>query len=77
VLDRSGAVVGMAALTESLDYPVEVTQPMPMDKPKDPPQPPESDQGSRLQMVVKLVTPLADLRRAVGAGPGPRQSGKN
>lgn len=70
VLDRTGAVVGMAALTESLDYPVETLPPPAADQPKEPAQPPQPDPGSRLQMVVKLVTPLADLRRAVGAGSG-------
>ncbi len=69
VLDRTGAVVGMAALTEGLDYPADEP---PADKPKEPAAPPpaESDKPSRLQMVVKLVTPLAALRRAVGAGDG-------
>lgn len=63
VLDRTGAVVGMAALTEGLDYPVDEPA---ADKPKEKgPPPPEP---SRLQMVVKLVTPLAALRRVVGAG---------
>jgi S1-C subfamily serine protease len=59
VVDRTGAVVGMAALTEALDFPVEEP---PADKPRGQPDP-----GSRLQMVVKLATPLAALRRAVGA----------
>ncbi len=78
VLDRTGAVVGMAALTESLDYPQEA-EPVPApDKPKEPvPPPAEADRGSRLQMVVKLVTPLADLRRAVGAGTAKELPGKN
>lgn len=67
VLDRTGAVVGMAALTESLDYPPDAG-PAPAAGSPNPPPPAEADRGSRLQMVVKLVTPLADLRRAVGAG---------
>lgn len=76
VLDRTGAVVGMAALTEGLDYPAD--EPPPAEKPKEPAAPPpaEADKPTRLQMVVKLVTPLAALRRAVGAGDGGERPAK-
>ncbi|MGL6094783.1 MAG: S1 family peptidase [Fimbriiglobus sp.] len=80
VLDRTGAVVGMATLTENLDYP----EPEPADeKPKekeadakksarrralrraDEPKP--ANAGSALQMVVKLTVPAAEIRRVAGA----------
>lgn len=87
VLDKFGAVVGMAALTENIDYPDEV-QPaanarkrmvrlparLPAQKPKDdkpkvdpPKEPAPAPKGSALQMVVKLVVPVGELR-AVFAG---------
>lgn len=68
VLDRTGAVVGMAALTESLDYPAD--DPAPAAGQPKPPPPAEADRGSRLQMVVKLVTPLAALQHAAGVASG-------
>jgi S1-C subfamily serine protease len=68
VLDRTGAVIGMAALTESLDYPMDDTPAPAAGQPKPPPA--EADRGSRLQMVVKLVTPLGELRRTVGGASG-------
>lgn len=84
VLDKFGAVVGMAALTENIDYP-EADEPavnarkrmvrLPAQKPKDdkpkadPPrqEPKPEPKGSALQMVVKLVVPVSELR-AVLAG---------
>jgi S1-C subfamily serine protease len=82
VLDRTGAVVGMAAMTENIDYP----EPEPMDeKPKDKEADPKkasrrkalrrADEakpapaaaGSLLQMVVKLTVPAAEIRRVAGA----------
>lgn len=57
ILDRRGAVVGMAAMTENIDYPME-GEPAPAEGKKD--APPRKD--TLLQMVVKLTTPVADLR---------------
>lgn len=62
VLDRTGAVVGMAALTENIDYPE--AEPTPKDKEKK--DPPPGKAGSLLQMVVKLATPAAEVRRVIG-----------
>ncbi|MFO0848955.1 MAG: serine protease [Gemmataceae bacterium] len=69
VLDRTGAVVGMAALTEALDYPDDSppaaavnAQPPAMG-----PQPAPVARGSTLQMVLKLATPASAIRSAVGA----------
>jgi S1-C subfamily serine protease len=64
VLDRTGAVVGVAALTENVDYPE--AEPAPKDKEKK--DPPVAKPGSLLQMVVKLTTPAAELRKAIGGG---------
>ena len=64
VLDRTGAVVGMAALTENIDYPE--AEPAPKDKEKKDAPPGKS--GSLLQMVVKLTTPAAELRKVIGGG---------
>jgi S1-C subfamily serine protease len=81
VLDRFGAVVGMAALTESIDYPDEeepaknarrarmVRRPAQQkardEKPKKE-EPPPAPKGSALQMVVKLTVPVGELRRTLG-----------
>jgi S1-C subfamily serine protease len=76
VLDRRGAVVGMAAVTENIEY-----EEPPEEKPKDkkpsrrrqqadPPKAekkPEPPPASTLEMVVKLATPAADIRKAIGA----------
>jgi serine protease Do len=89
VLDRRGAVVGMAALTESIDYPddppeaakpkddgkARTTRPARRRRADDPPKKeppaeekkPEAAKGSSLQMVVKLATPSADIRKAITA----------
>ncbi len=74
VVDRFGHVVGMAALTENIDYPDEgdkaantVARKRMLklrkkadDKPKTAP--------SALQMVVKLTVPAAEMLRVMGAG---------
>ena len=81
VLDKSGAVVGMAALTESIDYPEDEAPAanaprkrmvrLPGRKPTDDkPKPPPKDanpapRGSVLQMVVKLTVPVPDLRAVI------------
>lgn len=73
VLDRTGAVVGMAALTENLDYPEEAAAPAKPDDPKKdekkdekPKDPPPAAKGSLLQMVVKLTVPVAEIRALIG-----------
>ena len=64
VLDRTGAVVGMAALTESLDYPEDPPAEAKKDeKPKDDK---PAAKGSSLQMVVKLAVPAAEIRNIIG-----------
>jgi hypothetical protein len=95
VVDRAGNVVGMAAQTVALDYPLEelpgvemapgkparqnhlrpipvLRQQRPPDVAKPGPLPPApapapgmipGDEGSRLQMVVKLAVPLTELQR--------------
>ena len=80
VLDRTGSVVGMAALTESLDYPD--AGPVPPETPKDvlrrrqpdkpaepapPAEGPPAPAGSSLQMVIKLAVPAGEIRKAVWA----------
>jgi hypothetical protein len=80
VLDRTGSVVGMATLTESLDYPE--LGPIPPEMPKDvlrrrqPPSPdaagPMAEEppflpSSTLQMVIKLAVPATDIRKVVWA----------
>lgn len=71
VLDRRGAVVGMAALTESLDSPEELAPEPPKDgqkpKEKDTEEPKPVAMGSRLQMVVKLTVPAEAVRKVIGA----------
>ena len=64
VLDRTGAVVGVAALTENVDYPE--AEPAPKDKEKK--DPPPGKPGTLLQMVVKLTVPAAELRKVIGGG---------
>jgi S1-C subfamily serine protease len=76
VLDRRGAVVGMAAMTETIEYEAE---PEKADdgikisrrhRSADPPKgekKPEPPPASTLEMVVKLATPAADIRKAIGA----------
>lgn len=74
VLDRRGAVVGMAAMTEAIEY----EEPPADDGPKKPSRrrraadPPKGEKkpeppASTLEMVVKLATPAADIRKAIGA----------
>ena len=60
VLDRTGAVVGMAALTENVEFPE--AEPAPKDKKDAPP----AKAGSLLQMVVKLTTLAAEVRKVIG-----------
>ena len=69
VLDRRGAVVGMAALTESLDYPEDPPEDRakPEEEGEAKPAPAPAAAGSRLQMVLKLTVPAAAVRRAIGA----------
>lgn len=69
VLDRRGAVVGMAALTESLESGVEPgPEPKADDKKADEKKPePAPALGSLQQMVVKLAVPASAIRTAVGA----------
>jgi hypothetical protein len=86
VLDRRGAVVGMATMTESIDYPDDPPEAKPKDDGKaraarqvrrrradDPKKDPPAEEkkpdpaGSSLQMVVKLATPAADIRKAITA----------
>jgi S1-C subfamily serine protease len=64
VLDRTGAVVGMAALTENLDYPDD--QPAEAKKDEKPKDEKPAAKGSSLQMVVKLTVPLTELRTIIG-----------
>ncbi|OWK45267.1 S1 family peptidase [Fimbriiglobus ruber] len=87
VLDRRGAVVGMAAMTESIDYPEDEPKPLdkdekPKDKGDDKPKgkddkpkgkgddkiDPPMIRESRLQMVIKLTTPAAEIRSVIEAG---------
>ena len=53
VLDRAGRVVGVAAMTETVDFP-------------DDPKPNAPAAGSAVQMVVKLAAPAAAVRKLVG-----------
>jgi serine protease Do len=71
VLDRTGSVVGMAALTESLGFPDAGPEPPPAptrrrQPPAEPPAPPAAA-GTSQQMVVKLAVPAGEIRKAVWA----------
>ena len=55
VLDRAGRVVGVAAMTETIDFPAEADAAKP------------APAGSAVQMVVKLAAPIAAVRKLVGA----------
>jgi len=66
VLNRHGAVVGMAAVTVSIDYPEEAAKAVPpeKDKPKDKPKEKVEEKApssSTLQMVVKLAVPATEI----------------
>jgi hypothetical protein len=76
VLDRTGAVVGMACLTSNIDFdgedapPDDPKVPKPPEKkpnPDDPkaPKPPAVPE-SRVQMIVKLTVPAAQIRKVIG-----------
>jgi S1-C subfamily serine protease len=72
VLDRRGAVVGMAAMTENIDFPEPAAAAGDPKKPARRRQPPKEEKkaepaGSLLQMVVKLTVPAADIRKVIGA----------
>jgi serine protease Do len=56
VLDRRGAVVGIAAQTKAIDAPAEMPE-------KGPP----VEQGTPLQMVVKEAVPISELLKLIGA----------
>lgn len=64
VLDRTGAVVGMAALTENLDYPED--PPAEVKKDEKPKEEKPAVKGSLLQMVVKLTVPATEIRTIIG-----------
>jgi hypothetical protein len=68
VLDRTGAVVGMAAMTENIDYPEPEPAPRDASKDKEKKDPPPAKSGTLLQMVVKLTTPAAELWKVIGGG---------
>jgi hypothetical protein len=80
VLNRFGAVVGMACVTSNIDFdgeeppqdgpkvPQLPDKPRPDDLPKKPDEkvltPPEVP-GSRVQMIVKLTVPAAEIRKVI------------
>jgi len=83
VIDRMGAVVGMACLTTNIDHD-ESASPQPVkppqtDEPVKPEIKPEGDSKdatmtseSRVQMIVKLVVPLPLIRQIVSVGAVPQ-----
>jgi S1-C subfamily serine protease/thiol-disulfide isomerase/thioredoxin len=65
VLDRTGAVVGMACLTSNIDYEGDEPKPASKRPAVGPDNPPPAE--SKVQMVVKLAVPVGAIRRTLGA----------
>ena len=65
VLNRFGAVVGMAAMTVSVDFPEEAVVDMGKEKPKEKPEE-KAPPASTLQMVVKLAVPGPEILTVLG-----------
>ena len=69
VLNNRGAVVGLATITTNIDYPAADVPETAKDKRPETATPPPADQGSPVQMVVKLAVPTRDILKVCEGEP--------